>query len=262
MANDKYTFFVPDASKFQDSQANYVGVNILDNLYPSNFAQRIDSTMLNLSKICNGIGGEIEFLNTKVGLNKIMALVCFVEKENVEEYNAEIVSIFRLLTDMAYVIPLNDINSSMPKYRITANGWMKIQEMQSKNKVLPQAFIAMCFDEKMKDARDSIIRAIEDCEYLHVIIDEKEHNNQIVPEIFYEIKRSAFVVVDLSEHRNGVYYEAGYAQALDKEVILSCKEDDFNNRHFDVAQKNTIVWKDENDLYNRLVKRIRAQITK
>ena len=96
-------------------------------------------------------------------------------------------------------------------------------------------------DGSMNIVRDSIKRAIEDAGYLPVIIDEKEHNNQIVPEIFYEIKNSKFIVADLCGHRNGVYYEAGYAKGLGKEVILTCRQSDFDKKHFDVAQQSTPI---------------------
>jgi nucleoside 2-deoxyribosyltransferase len=85
-------------------------------------------------------------------------------------------------------------------------------------------------------------------------------NNQIVPEIFYEIKRSEFVIADLSGNRGGVYYEAGFAEGLNKPVIISCRSDYLKSLHFDVKQKSAVIWSDENDLYKRLIKRIEATI--
>ena len=123
---------------------------------------------------------------------------------------------------------------------------------------IKKVFVAMWFDDSMKKARESIEKVISDCEYKPMLIDIKEHNNQIVPEIFKEIDDSTFVVADLTGHRGGVYYEAGYAMAKGKQVILCCK--DGETTHFDVAQINTIYWKDEDDLYERLIKRIKATI--
>ena len=45
-----------------------------------------------------------------------------------------------------------------------------------------------------------------------------------MPEIFYEIKQSKFVVVDVTKQNNGAYYEAGHDKALGKEVIVCCKK--------------------------------------
>ncbi len=119
-----------------------------------------------------------------------------------------------------------------------------------------KVFVAMWFDEKMNKARKHIEDAIIACGYEATFIDQKEHVNQIVPEIFYEIKKCKLLVADLTGHRGGVYYEAGYAEALDKNVILTCSADE--TPHFDVAQKNTIFWKSPEDLQERLYKRIKA----
>lgn len=121
-----------------------------------------------------------------------------------------------------------------------------------------KVFVAMWFDDSMTKARKNINEAIKFCGYEPMLIDMKEHNNQIVPEIFKEIEDSEFVIADLTGHRGGVYYEAGYAMAKGKTVILSCK--DGEDTHFDVAQINTIYWKNEEDLFERLVKRIRATV--
>lgn len=121
-------------------------------------------------------------------------------------------------------------------------------------------FIAMSFDDSMQKARKEIIRAVESFGYKAMLIDIKEHNNQIVPEIFTEIKKSKFVVADLTGQRGGVYFEAGYAKALEKDLILCCKKEEQEKVHFDVAQINTIFWEDENDLYKRLRKRIESTI--
>lgn len=121
-----------------------------------------------------------------------------------------------------------------------------------------KVFIAMWFSDDMRNVRFKIEQAIYVCGYQPIMIDVKEHNGQIVPEIFREIEESEFVVADLTGQRGGVYYEAGYAVAKEKQVILSCKEGE--NPHFDVAQVNTIFWKNENDLYIRLVKRIESTI--
>lgn len=123
-------------------------------------------------------------------------------------------------------------------------------------------FIAMSFGENMYDARKVIQNIVEKCGYNPIIIDMKEHNNQIVPEIFLEIKRSKFVIADLTEQKNGVYYEAGYAKALEKEIIYSCKSSDFQKIHFDIAQQNIINWENEEDLEVKLENRIEATIGK
>lgn len=124
--------------------------------------------------------------------------------------------------------------------------------------IAKKAFVAMWFDDSMKNAREAIKEAINHCGYIANIIDEKEHNNYIVPEILYEIEKSKFLVSDLTGNRGGVYYEAGYAKAIGKEVILTAKKTE--KTHFDVAQMNTIFWETEDELKDRLITRIKATI--
>ena len=174
------------------------------------------------------------------------------------------VSFIRTLNDLGYV----NTNTDDDYYNIviTADGWKFIDELKRKNQEIKQGFIAMQFGNQTLDIRETFKRAISTSGYAVSIIDEKEHNNQIVPEIFYEIQRSKFMVVDITYPNYGAYYEAGYGQALGKEVIVCCNEESFNSNdkskrpHFDIAQKSTIVWKDLDDLYKRLKRRIEATV--
>ena len=61
-------------------------------------------------------------------------------------------------------------------------------------------------------------------------------------------------------HRGGVYFEAEYAKALKKEVIFTCKATEREEVHFDTNHFNHIFWKDEEDLKERLIKRISESI--
>ena len=72
------------------------------------------------------------------------------------------------------------------------------------------------------------------------------------------IKESKFVVVDLTHQNNGAYFEEGYAMGLGKPVIQLCK--DGEELHFDIKQKNTILWKSEDEIAERLKRRILATI--
>lgn len=162
------------------------------------------------------------------------------------------------------LVGLELINQIDYRYMITAEGWKLIDKLHQEDKEINQGFIAMAFKEETKLIREAFRKAIYDCGFTPRVIDEKEHNNQIVPEIFYEIERSKFVVVDVTYQNCGAYYEAGYAQALGKQVIICCRKkefDDPNTRpHFDISQKSMIVWEDEADLVERLKKRITATV--
>lgn len=141
------------------------------------------------------------------------------------------------------------------------NGWNKVEETQRLKKYQRNVFVAMSFAADMKDVRGAIKKAITECGYIPRIMDEIEHNHQIVPEMLYEIRQAKFVIAELTGHNNGAYFEAGYALGQNKEVIQLCRKDTFGaDGHFDVKQINTILWEDCNDLTEKLINRIKATI--
>ena len=116
----------------------------------------------------------------------------------------------------------------------------------------------MKFGDDTKKLREAIKHGIQDAGYNPVLIDEVEHNELITPELLSYIKNSKFVVVDLTHQNNGAYFEEGYAMGLGKTVIQLCKSG--TQLHFDIAQKNTIIWDCEEDIPLRLKNRIKATI--
>ena len=215
--------------------------------------------LLNLAKRIGYIGNTITIYLSEED-NKLYTDLFVDETFGKESLFIQFNESFNILIELKLLKHVESLGDDQNTYTLTTKGWSKIQELQKEILKSSQAFIAMCFNPDLNEARQAITRAISDCGYIPIIIDDKEHNNQIVPEIFYEIKQSHFIVADLTKQRNGVYYEAGYAEALNKEVILTCKKEDFETRHFDIAQKNTIEWISPDDLYTRLVKRIRATV--
>ena len=144
-------------------------------------------------------------------------------------------------------------------FTLTAKAVDSIENVNSNlNKT---AFIAIKFD-KNEERINVIQNAIAEAGYEPIIMKEIETNNWIMPEIFFHIKNSRFVVVDFSLPCDGAYYEAGYAAALDKPVIhlFDEREKEKNQLHFDIAQKSTIFYSDFDDLKERLIKRIKATI--
>lgn len=247
----------------EDSKTHLIYLPTLHTIYPEKFSERVDKVLLNVSDHCRKFSDTIIYSND---ISLKIKNICFVIENDAEQASKEAKEILEILSKLNYLDEPSIIRTTLSlytmEYKITPDGRLRIQELQQNNKVLAQGFIAMWFDKSMGKARLMISEAIKNSGYLPSIIDIKEHNNQIVPEIFYEIKSSQFVVADLTGQRGGVYYEAGYAEALNKPVILCCKKSDFDNMHFDVRQKNCIVWENEEDLYNRLKKRIEATIGK
>ena len=94
--------------------------------------------------------------------------------------------------------------------------------------------------------------AISDANFRPYRIDRQPHNERIDVKIMAEIKRSRFLVADVTGQRQGVYFEAGYALGLGLPVIWSVRKDELEKVHFDTRHYNHIVWVSEDDLKNRL----------
>jgi hypothetical protein len=141
-------------------------------------------------------------------------------------------------------------------FKIAIQGWHEIEK--SLHKVYSnQIFIAMDFDKSFDPVRNSIKKAINDAGFIPIVIDEIEHINYIPLEIQNKIKNCAFIVAELTTQNNGVYFEAGYAMGQNIPVIWCCRDKD-KKLHFDISQYNNILWDNEDDLYQRLKRRLIA----
>lgn len=248
LCDHKWHFSYIPNDQWNEIKSNYINLTERMNNYPNSVMSVANRALLNLSIAYPNYGDEIDFfLKHK--------RILFEHREN----NAGTSGVLNLLQDLGYVK-----TSSRSNYIITSDGWKKIEDLKGRELLIKQAFVAMQFSDETKPIREAFRKAIEESNYNVRLIDEKEHNNQIVPEILFEIEQSKFMVVDITYPNYGAYYEAGYAQALKKEVIICCRKKEFEIKkpHFDIAQKSMIIWKDEEDLINRLKNRIRATVTK
>ena len=234
-------------------ESDFRRINLFDklNAYPDTLVEKIPRILDNIATSNPEYGDDIAFLNDHFRL-------LFVE--TLSPYSKGVRGVVSFLNELGYLKK----SAGEHCYTITAKGWQEIDSIRRKSKEVRQGFIAMSFRDETKSIRESFRTAINGSGYAVSVIDEKEHNNQIVPEIFYEIERSKFMVVDVTYPNYGAYYEAGYAQALGKQVIICCRENEFRNAdtrpHFDISQKSMIVWKDETELIERLKRRIEATV--
>lgn len=165
----------------------------------------------------------------------------------------EAFNLFRTLVGLGYVTDTPDL------FSITPRGWTRIQELHHPGKDSRQAFVAMSFAPNLRDNFERGIKpAIEADGTRAMRIDGKEHNNHIDDEIIAEIRRSRYLVADFTEHRPGVYFEAGFALGMGIPVIWCCAKDQIKDAHFDTRQYNHITYESPEDLRVRLLNRIRA----
>jgi nucleoside 2-deoxyribosyltransferase len=157
----------------------------------------------------------------------------------------------------------SEISKLTDVVEITAAGWEFLEKNETAIIASNQAFVAMSFSPELNSIwTDAIKKGIENAGYSAYRIDVKPHADRIDTKIMTEIKNSRFLVADVTEQRQGVYFEAGYALGLGLPVIWSCRKDDFKNAHFDTRQYNHIVWEKPEELKENLYNFICAIIGK
>ena len=79
--------------------------------------------------------------------------------------------------------------------------------------------------DQAKQAIEYVEEGQSEPTYRAIKIDTHEHINDINDEIIAQIRRSRFMVCDLTGYRGGVYFEAGFAYGLGLDVIYTCRKD-------------------------------------
>lgn len=150
--------------------------------------------------------------------------------------------------------------------RLTTKGWTSVYSeknlLNSRNAFIAMAFTDDTGQQLLGEHRDCIRQILESLSWNPVIVDEVPHNDGVMDKIIASINHSRFVIADLTYHKNGVYFEAGYAKGLGLPVILTVKKDHLDRSHFDVKHLNLVVWENFEDLKNKLSYRIKATIPK
>ena len=174
---------------------------------------------------------------------------------SLDEY--ELSFLFRMLSERSFVKQVSEAGEC----EVLPNGQIEADKLSRKITQSQQGFVAMSFDPALLPAYEQGLRpGVMMAGYDPIRVDRVEHVNRIDDEIIARVRTSLFVVADFTEHREGVYFEAGFALGLGLPVIWTCRKGDMKDLHFDIRQYNTIDWDDYEDLASRLQHRIEATV--
>ncbi len=149
------------------------------------------------------------------------------------------------------------------RYAVLPAGYTRRRELKDSQVVSTRGFVAMSFAPLLRPAYDDGIKpAIVASGFEPIRVDDLAHNDRIDERIIVELKRSAFVVADVSDPRTGVFFEAGFGLGLGLPVIWTCNAESFGQlpNHFDTRQFNHIRWESPAELCDALKLRIRRTV--
>lgn len=126
-----------------------------------------------------------------------------------------------------------------------------------------QAFVIMKFPGKEESEREldallenaydkGIEPVLREYGYEVIKVDKIPESKKITDQMLVNLENSEVVIADLTGERPNCYYEAGYAHALGKDMVLTINKG--HPIHFDVADYRFIEWADHNHLANELRK--------
>lgn len=254
--------FIGPKARYEQTYAEYpwcyhVTKKVVDNWYPKTFSEKIDIFLLGLASKANFVSETILFTEEQ------LESACFVLRKPNGPMRTDPNLVKKQVNFfIKYLVDQEFIEAGHCRFILLPKGYERIDALQKANdRITKNVFVAMSFAPEMAKTREAIKDALVQCGYTPRIMDEIEHNHQIVPEMLYEIRECRFVVAELTGHNNGAYFEAGYALGFGKDVIQVCKKAKFGeDGHFDVKQVNTVLWETEKDLTQKLVARIKATI--
>ena len=241
----------PLGKQFKEENLEKITSSTLETWYPKSFKEKVDYILLKLAKLS-------KFEGDYVDTTKFVDVLFFCKAikdglEEIRDFNEQIEFMKSYFTSEGL------FNCIGYKFQLLPKAWNRVYTLQDNLVGNLNVFVAMKFGKETEELRDKIKEGLEGFNVR--IMDEIEHNHQIVPEMLYEIRNSKFVIVELSHHNNGAYYEAGYALGVGKEVIHICKKTKKRSKlHFDVAQVNTIFYDTIDEIPKKLKDRIKVTI--
>ncbi len=132
-------------------------------------------------------------------------------------------------------------------------------------KVKPKAFVVMQFSSQYNDVYFEVIKSVCEEQKIEILrIDEENGPGIIIQDITRSINESKFIIADISPVNPNVFYEVGYAHALNKPTILIAEKG--TNLPFDVSSFRTLFYENsiggKGKLENGLRRHIKAVLQK
>jgi nucleoside 2-deoxyribosyltransferase len=219
--------------------------------------------------LLNWIGESLEKPDgeTNIPLRLLISTIGCIDGEGVK-YVVDYLKKQDYINHMGFTISFSEGERNPPEdlliAKMTFKGWDRYYELQQINKDSRLAFMAMKYgDEQLNRIFNEIIKdAVSKTGFDIRKLDEEKSAGSIDDKLRVEIRKSKFVIADLTHDNNGAYWEAGYAEGLSMPVIYICEEEKFktSKSHFDTNHHLTVPWKDDEAGLTKFADELKATI--
>ncbi len=212
--NDNHIILLSGSTPKEEEKTNFTIDELLQTVFiPENPIQQIDKFIENFGNLTKNKKGKYRPIDPP----NEYPLSYSRDKD-------DFLFIIQSVIKLGYLETFDNAPLSVGKgVRLSVEGWQKVEELKQKNKESKQVFIACRFH----DDHDQFIKAIErgiernkEKGYKAICIKEKQYSETILDKAFGEIRKSRFVVVDLTGQRPSVFVEAGFTMGLGIEIIF------------------------------------------
>jgi hypothetical protein len=217
----------------------------------------------NIIKLLKAVRRKSKYFGQEVALRSSSdySLAYLEHFDESSEFRPPILKLLQQVIELGWLKHSTTPDAST-RYELTVKG---LQEIERFDRVIPDstdAFVAMKFGDEFLDRayHEGMAPAIRDCGYVPLQMAFLEHNNNIMDEMLGAIRRSRFLLADLTYQNQNVYFEAGFAQGLGIPVIYTCHEKSVQDIMFDTQHSNQIRWREIAELRVKVKNRILATI--
>lgn len=257
--DDKIALLSYEIRKMQrDGEAPVIKSDLLELLLKKELPgphEQIDNFIMWLGNNLNGIGDTREltpYANhlSIMGARTEDGLLMIIE---------HLINTGLLSNDSMRTIGSHPVTLSIP-------GWMYFEQLKRGAKDSRRAFMAMKFGDPLlnKVIEEHFKPAVKDTGFSLITLNDDPAAGLIDDRMRVEIRRSRFLIADLTHENSGAYWESGFAEGLEKPVIYTCEKTkwDKEKSHFDTNHLLTVLWDKDNltEAVNKLKASIRATL--
>jgi hypothetical protein len=178
---------------------------------------------------------------------------------------SEFESLLRFLEEDGEITAKRMVDGFGEVVSLKASGYEFVDSLKADNKKSEQAFIAVWFDDSMSGSIDVMEGAVKECGFTPMCIRDEHFSERIMDKALGEIRKSRFIIIDLTGGRKSVYFEAGFSHGLGVEQIFVYKRSaikDDESLDFYVKHYQCYGYDKEVDLRGILINAIRARMKK